>query len=302
MTATMDAARVLFDKLSLEYIQKELLGQAFENNWMECKQKEKPEKSEVSEGDWLYFAKAQSGFANTSGGVLIWGLKATKKDDTDIVHSIAEIQGLKAFESRMRELETRGVERLIEGIEYKAIEKKKDTGILAIFIPQSRRPPHRSLRDFKFYIRAGGTFSSLDLNIIEELFHRRSMPELDFCVRYENSSHVRVILKNAGEASAKAPFMVFSMPEGFSPTGFELDGNTRLTSCIRAASYRNSAGRFIEWKDGPKFVIHPEQEIQIIELRHVPGTFVSGAKSKFRYHLYSEGMERREGEFEFTAP
>jgi hypothetical protein len=297
-----DNARVLFDKLSLDYVKGELLGKAFENNWFECKQKADPNVWEVNDGDWLYFAKAQSGFANTSGGVLIWGLEAVKKEEVDLVQSIKDIHQLQKFESRIRELETRGIERLVEGIEYKSIPTKGDSGVLAVYIPQSKRPPHRSLRDYKFYMRAGGVFTSIDLKVIEELFHRRLTPKLKFFVRQENSQAIRLCLRNVGEATAKSPFVVFSMPNAIGPTGYEMDGNTRLVSCIQMSNYRGSAGRFMQWQDGANRVVHPDQELQIIELRcRAGGNFPSGNRFQFEYYVYAEGMPPETGKYEFTA-
>ena len=294
---------MLFDKLSLDYIRSELLNKEFENNWLECKRKENPAIGDVGNGDWKYFAKAQSGFANTSGGVLVWGLKATKEAEVDVVQSIEEIHELRKFESRMRELESRGIERLVAGIEYKTITTGEDKGLLAILIPQSSRPPHRSLRDYKFYMRAGGTFSSLDLKVIEELFHRRMTPKLEFFVKQADSMTIVLCLRNGGEATAKSPFVVFSMPPSIQHTKYELDGNNRLTSCLPMSSYRGRAGRFMEWRDGMSFVVHPEQEVQIIALRRkTPGQFTPGNHFLFDYYVYAERMPPEVGTYRFDVP
>ena len=63
-----------------------MLGKEYENHWLECKSKDSPENGGMSQGDKGHFAKVLSGFSNTSGGVLIFGLKASrdKSDDMDI--------------------------------------------------------------------------------------------------------------------------------------------------------------------------------------------------------------------------
>ena len=63
----MEAYRRLFERLTIDYIKAEMLGQEFENNWLECKEKQRADRHDVDQGDKSVFAKALSGFANTSG-------------------------------------------------------------------------------------------------------------------------------------------------------------------------------------------------------------------------------------------
>lgn len=162
----MNNGRILFDKISLDYINRQMVGQQFENNWLECKQKSHANKTGLDESDKSNFAKALSGFANTSGGVVIFGLDARKVDGVDIIQSIRPVKNLRSFESDLRECESRVVERIVLGVEYRIIETAENEGLLAVYIPESAHLPHRSLRDGGFYIRAGGVFSPLDLNLI----------------------------------------------------------------------------------------------------------------------------------------
>jgi len=286
----MDNAKILFDKISLDYINSEMLGKQFENNWLECKRKEKPENGNIDAGDKARFAKCLSGFANTSGGVVVFGLDACKRDGIDEITALVPINELKKFESGLRELESRVVERNVLGVEYKSIETEQGKGLVAVYISQSSTLPHRSLVDHHFYIRAGGTFQPLDLSLIEDLFKRRLRPELLLIAKLADSSHIHICLKNNGEATAKDPYFVLKLPDGLSLTGFELDGNTRQTSCIVLNSFNNITGHFVAFKNGSFSPIHPKSEVPLFSLRIINGQS-AGRVFKFRHNIYADDMK-----------
>jgi len=288
----------LFDKLTLEYINAELVGKEFENNYLECKEKQRNNHGGLDEGDIAYFAKSLSGFANTSGGTLIFGLTAKKdKQDVDLIQSLNPIPELKRFESALREKESRIVERQVLGVEYKRIETATDKGILAVYIPQSSQLPHRSTKDWKFYIRAGGTFQPLDLNLIEDLFYRRLRPSLEFVVNRPDLQNVIVALKNNGDVTAKNVHLVFSFANGLTPTHYEIDGNTRLTSFVYQSKYQNKTGRFMVYTRSSELSIHPEAEISLITLWFDDMRAPQSGNFSFDYFIYAENMPQLKGTY-----
>lgn len=292
----MNNAKILFDKITFDYIKTEMLNKEFENNWLECKRKDKQESWNIDQGDKASFAKCLSGFANTGGGVLIFGLDARKLDGVDEIISIKPINELKKFESDLRELESRIVERNILGVEYKSIETEQGKGLVAVYIPQSSTLPHRSLVDHRFYIRAGGTFQSLDLPLIEDLFHRRLRPVLSFEAKIVNNSNIHIYLQNNGEATAKNPYLVFELPEGLSLSGYELDGNTRQTSCIRLPAFNKLSGRFFAFRNGSATPIHPKSEVPLLMLI-IDNGHPRGRIFKFKHYIYADDMPQIADEF-----
>lgn len=262
----MDNAKILFNKITLDYIKAEMLGKQFENNWLECKRKERPENGSVDIGDKARFAKCLSGFANTGGGVVIFGLDARKENGVDAIIGLVPINDLRQFESSLRELESRIVERNIVGVEYASIETEPGKGLLVVYIPQSPSLPHRSLADHNFYIRAGGTFQPLDLPLIEDLFQRRLRPKLSFVAKHLGDRQIWIYLRNTGEGTAKNPYLVFNLPEGLGLSLWELDGNTRQASCVLMSSFKDFNGHFVAFKDGAVMPIHPQAEVPIARL------------------------------------
>jgi len=296
----MDNAKLLFDKLSLKYIKEEMINKEFENNWLEGKEKQKPKISELSETDTKNFAKALSGFANTSGGVLIFGLKAKKKDDVDEIQEIKPIEKLKKFESRLRELESRKVERLVKGVDYKKIETSKDKGIIAVYIPESDTPPHRSLFDYKFYLRAGGTFNSIDIKIIEDLFHESIKPILEFTLTRVTNDELRVVLKNIGKGIAKYPSFVVTIPPEVSIDYYGLDGN-RPNDIIHQRYYRDRRGKFAKYSGGIDKVVYANGgELPIGDFKIANYVAAKGKTIEFEYFLDAENMQTSEGKYLIT--
>ncbi len=301
-SSAMDNARSLFEKLDLAYVQNEMIGKGFENNWLECKEKNRPEQGLFDAGDKANFAKALSGFANSAGGVLIFGLEARKdKDDIDQIIALKPIKELKKFESVLREHESRIVERIVAGVEYRRLPTGEDEGLLAVYVPESDRPPHRSQVDSKFYIRAGGVFSSMPVSIIEDLFARRQRPALELCIRDDSGHDFIVSLRNRGKNSAKHPYVVLGLTPDFSPTGYELNGNTRLESWVTVAEYKGIKGRFVAFQAGHSLVVHPDSEVALLKLRYASTERNLGGRMTttwiFCYYIYAENMLPVESEF-----
>lgn len=283
-----DAAKELFDQLNRAFVDEAVLGKEFEGSILEVKRGPADFADKIRETEKGQFAKALSGFANTSGGILVFGLGTSKNENIDVIDTLCSINNLKKFESALRQIETRCVERLVQGIEYKVIEYGSDRGILAIYIPPSQTPPHRSKCDNHFYIRGGDSFVPLDLTIIEDLMHRRARPNLIAHIEQERpndfSSDFLFSLANDGESTARDPFIVIEFPENARDTRFELDGNNYLTSWVRTPSYNGRSGYFLTFRNGYVTPIHPKIRVPLLRIR---GTHESGSYSRERTYSYN---------------
>ena len=188
----MSNARKIYEQIvNLDYVQQHMIGKRPEDTWLDCKRKSHPTNGSLDESDRSNFAKALSGFANTSGGVLIFGLDARSNDEgIDIIQTLNPISNLNLFESELRETESRIVERAIPGIEYKKfiIDHDGDRGIIVIYVPEGPNPPYRSLVDKEFYVRTGDSFGPCDVSQIESLLFKKMKPDLDvkIFIKFEN--------------------------------------------------------------------------------------------------------------------
>ena len=92
-------------------------------------------------------------FANSGGGVVVWGIKA----DNKIATAISLANDAPALAARLEEVANDAVDPPIMGVAVRAILKSKDErkGFVVCYIPESQFTPHRSVWANKasFYIR-----------------------------------------------------------------------------------------------------------------------------------------------------
>ena len=71
---------------------------------LDFKVKADPRKSALDRDDKKNFSKALSGFANSAGGIIVWGVEARRgSDDVDAAVAVHPISGLDAFLSQPRQ-------------------------------------------------------------------------------------------------------------------------------------------------------------------------------------------------------
>lgn len=126
------------------------------------------------------FAKAISGFANSIGGIIVWGVEARKNDQgIDCACGFKEITSLSLFLSKLNEFTGQFVDRIVEGIEHKKIVTSDDKGFVVTVVPESNAGPHMAKAgEDRYYKRSGGSFYKMEHFDIEDMFGRRKKPKL----------------------------------------------------------------------------------------------------------------------------
>ena len=161
----------------IEYC-KHVLG-AIEGQHHDFKEKHNRTNSQLAIDDQKNLAKAVSGFSNSGGGVLIWGLE----NRTLSPKPICDIQG---FVSSLLQLAPQLTDPTVPGIEgdwLGADNNNPNEGFGLIYIPESPLPPHRVLLNHKeiknyYYIRSGEDFVVASHIQLEDMFGRRPKPVL----------------------------------------------------------------------------------------------------------------------------
>ena len=93
------------------------------------------------------FAKALSGFANSSGGIIVWGVEARKDavTDADCATSLREIDDVALFVSRLNEFTGQFVRPLVDGVRHRGITLSGTSGVALSYVPPSDAGPHMAL-------------------------------------------------------------------------------------------------------------------------------------------------------------
>jgi predicted HTH transcriptional regulator len=128
------------------------------------------------------FAICISGFANSDGGLIIWGVHARKnKQMIDCATAAKEIDSIKQFVTKLNEFTGQAVSPIIGGIRHKPLETSSGKGFAVTLVPESASGPHMAkLGEDRYYKRSGDSFYVMEHFDLEDMFGRRQKPKLQF--------------------------------------------------------------------------------------------------------------------------
>lgn len=131
------------------------------------------------DSDKKNFSKALSGFGNSEGGIIIWGIEASGSYD-DFAKAIKPINGVENFKSLLESfisLLTLPVHKTVENF----IVKKSDSaneGLVITIIPKGNDRPYQNISDYKYYMRAGDSFMPIPHGVLQGMFGRSPQSDI----------------------------------------------------------------------------------------------------------------------------
>jgi len=134
----------------------------------------------MSRDDRKNLAKALSGFANSDGGIVIWGVDARpNQDGIDCACQKQEVSSVSLFVSKLNEFTGNIVNPSVDGVLHRKIIVAGDSGFAVTFVPSSDSGPHMAKGgEDRYYKRSGSSFYRMEHFDIEDLFGRRKKPKL----------------------------------------------------------------------------------------------------------------------------
>lgn len=191
----MDAspARQLYEQIAaleelqaVEFIRGMILTR-FEDDFFECKREPRfrdeknPSKAEADRKKELkrLWSKCLSAFANSGGGVLIWGLYADTDPVTKVDKVLAEhlVENPERLAAELRKLQTDMTDPVLGGVEYKFYEvpDKRGYGFVVCLIPEGPSKPYKQRPDIEqWYGRWGGTTRVMPRHMLQAMFYPRT--------------------------------------------------------------------------------------------------------------------------------
>lgn len=127
------------------------------------------------------FAKAVSGFGNSEGGIVIWGIDASGTSN-DFAKSLRPIKGIDNFRSLLESfvsLLTLPTHRTVESFIVKK-SSKDTTGMVITVIPKGNDRPYQNISDYKYYMRAGDSFVPVPHGVLQGMFGHTPQPDVFF--------------------------------------------------------------------------------------------------------------------------
>ncbi len=256
-----------FDDLDVEGLVSFVTSRQEENLTLDFKLINRPDLNHSD--DKKNLARAHSGFANSSGGLIIWGINARKNDQgIDCAIEVHEIRPLSLLLARLNELTSRGVQPPIDAVRHKPINSGDDSGFVVTIVPESDSGPHMAkLGEDRYYKRSGDTFHKMVHFDLEDMFGRRKKPKLSLAATLIPNREIVIGLRNEGRGTAKAPYLSFIIPEPFSLAPFGVDGNGSVG--LPRLHHGGNNSRHPRFGANADVVIHPSttHDITKIEFR-----------------------------------
>jgi predicted HTH transcriptional regulator len=185
MPAPSSSARVFFDHILTQPDRFAYLSSLpepprypfFENEWMDFKGAPRNEKDERR-----IWSKALSGYANTTDGLIVWGIDARKTGTRKIdpACGLNLIPDPDAFESRLRDWIRDTTNPPVMDVKYASISGPAGAGFVVCLIPKSSHRPHRAeFADGHYYYRAGDDFLEAWPDLLRILFYPQYNPQFE---------------------------------------------------------------------------------------------------------------------------
>ena len=302
----MDAATDLYNRLNTIQDVLALMGKE-EDLFLEVKRATVP----MSQDDRTNLSIALSGFANSSGGVLIFGSVAqkTNANDPNVISKEEPIKDLDRFIPDVQTLIGKAVAPVVDGVTVKAIPYKKDPklGFVKILVPESDRGPHRAmLKDTcrQYYKRSGDSFYVMEHFDLADMFGKRRRPDLRFGWRLSHISSssgkpskfsITLGLENVGRGLARYPSFGIRNLSGatLSEYGVDVNRNHGLPML------RSDRWPDVTFGGGSDNVIHPGTIMAITALGKFDVNSISDVC--FSLVIAAEDLEARTQEIEITS-
>lgn len=131
----------------------------------------------LSQNDRNNFAKAISGFGNSEGGVVVWGIDCrTTPSGADVPIAKYPISDVAKFVSHLEGALSGLTVPAHSGVRSIPIAIDGSSGFVATLIPKSNRAPHQEINSKKYFIRAGSDFVPAPHSVLAGMFGQRPVP------------------------------------------------------------------------------------------------------------------------------
>lgn len=226
-----------------------------------------------SNDDKRNLARALSGFANSGGGLIVWGVDARKNEEgVDCARELLPIANIGLLVSRLNALTGEAVDPTVTGVRHKGTPLEDGSGFAVTMIPESDTGPHMAkLGVDQYYKRSGDSFYKMEHYDVADMFGRRRKPNLSIIYRVAGiraDASIHLGLRNNGRASAKAPFLTFRVDRPFTRSIYGLDGNG-----FEGLNWHKYSDTRYEWAfgGGTEYAIHPSMSYAVTCLRTTGG-------------------------------
>jgi len=155
----------------------------------------------LSRDDRKNFAIALAGFANSDGGIVVWGVDARPNaQGVDCASALREIPNVQQCLTKLNEFTGQFASPIVDGVVHRLIPSVGGAGFCVSLIPSSDSGPFMAKGgEDRYYKRSGSGFYRLEHFDVSDMFGRRRRPLLKLVLQMEGQGEtVLVSIKNEG--------------------------------------------------------------------------------------------------------
>lgn len=180
----MPTTREIYDALDLPTLERWVKEQQQEDLHLDFKRVSG--RTSLNKEDRANLSEAVAGFANSDGGLLVWGIDARKGpgEAVDGAQALVPIEDVAAVLSQLRDNPKQVTTPVVDGVEHRIIDGLTEkTGYIATLVPPSDRGPHMA-SDNRYYKRNGASFHKMEHFDVADMFGRRQRSDLRLHLGY----------------------------------------------------------------------------------------------------------------------
>jgi len=252
----MSRARELFDRLrqgGTTALDALIADREPESLFLDFKRSEDDGKGgKLANSDNKNLSKAISGFANSSGGVVVWGVDCRRDasgNEAARPHCVVDAKG---FETKLQSAVSRATMPAFSGVEFRAFVQAdgNPAGFVAMYVPQSFIGPIRGLVGEQYYIRAGSDFVPAPHDVLAGMFGRKPQPQIDInLIHYQSmldapndrlTALFGIVAVNLGSVLGERPYLSLAW-DGRNDDAFQLQSADEAHFKVHRGSLPNAS-------------------------------------------------------------
>ena len=191
---------------------------------------------DLNKDDKKNLGEALSGFSNSDGGILIFGIETKRDGEGEYASEFKPIYPLSALHSKIESLCSEYVSPSNITIEVTSVILQKDTGLIAIKIPRGDNRPYMSMapNHQRYYKRTHDRFVPMEHYEVVDLVKISDSPTLECELRFLDrgsmggnpTASLIFGVRNTSRVIAKYPFITYQSRAGLPRADrYGLDGN-----------------------------------------------------------------------------
>ena len=229
----MGRAEDLFERLKekkLEYIVELINDYQSEELFLEFKTaKNDGNTNKLDENDRANLAKTISGFGNSGGGIVIWGIYCKEKKAIGDLPEKKPLENPERFRSWLEGAVSGCTIPAHPNVQHIILKENDKLGYVVTYISESNLAPHQTIypaKSNKYYMRAGSSFENVPHAVLAGMFGKKPQPKITLILFHTNIVKEKSKLKfdlifhlmNHGKSIAEYIYFnaIISPPSGMS--------------------------------------------------------------------------------------